>query len=119
MLVLLDNATAEYVFVSNFFAPPSSSSELPSRTPAPMPSPAYSIRDRRPSVVTDVHDGTHDDILVGHSAKESVDNSAIFSLQQERSKEELAAIAVIWKQIMEPALHHCQVCQHSMYSYTY
>ena len=116
LLVLLDNATAEYSFISTFFSAESTPLiALPSDPSGPMPSPAYTITDnRRPSVTSELHDvaEAEESTNVGYGAvgREGLTNNDVFSVQQTTTKEGLAVTATIWKQIMEPALNYCQVC---------
>lgn len=106
LLVLMDNATAEYTFVSTFFNhaprdPPASD------TAGLLVSPTQTstiIGDRKPSA--------GDDVFLGHQRRHSaMSNLTPGPTANERfdSKEHQKATAALWKQVMDPTLTYCQV----------
>lgn len=113
LLVLLDNATAEYAFIATFF------SELPARndvlTPEPPPS-AFSptqsktiIDERRPSFGASALGSPP--IPRRSSLAQSISNEIPSGGVDSwgSAKEQKAALSNLWKQIMEPTLNYCEV----------
>ena len=104
----MDNATAEYAFITTFFAQP----------PPPVPQSVSSKsvysqgvhpeQPRRPSagteVMTDIIGGRRDSIA--RSISNDVPNG---SDTKQLSKEEQTVLTATWKQIMEPTLNYSQV----------
>ena len=124
LLVLMDNMTAEYTFITTFFSP--DGNPIPVRKETPMsPSIAH---DNLSSTVQDDEAGTP----VGtHSATTStsfatpvtvdtnLDPALIYSVARgatpqlappvQLSKEDKAALNAVWKQIADPAVEYTQV----------
>ena len=112
LLVLLDNATAEYAFVATFFPdppqdngdvvdpPPSATSTTQSMTV---------IGDRIPSYGTSVTGSPP--MPRRSSLAHSVPHENTNGMQDVRSlsKEQQVILANTWKQIMEPAMTYCEV----------
>lgn len=128
LLVLMDNATAEYAFISAFFAPPPtptpvSGAQSPTSTgggalfspsePILLPQ-DQSIEDiRRPSIGGETVGSPppiRRTLSLARSISNDLHNSAI--VPRNLSKEELANLAALWKQVMEPTLNYCQVCMY-------
>jgi hypothetical protein len=108
-LVLMDNATAEYSFVTTFFATESStvppSSEESSN---PLSSPTANVTagfDERHVVVRSE--------IGGHTQRARADSIAnpIMTTPRQNTfvKTERIPLDAIWKQIMDPVLEYCQV----------
>ncbi|KAI0307267.1 vacuolar sorting protein [Multifurca ochricompacta] len=111
LLVLMDNGTSEYVFVTTFFAP---ETDLP---PAEVP-PAVSSHLFSPTSLSATLPG--DDALsnpatdvVPVTARPKELTDSVFSNENESlhpasrlSKEDQSTLNAIWKQIMDPALEH-------------
>ncbi|KAH7931245.1 Vps52-domain-containing protein [Leucogyrophana mollusca] len=110
LLVLMDNATAEYTFVTTFF--PSEPMKLPpsKETAGSIFSPPTALLspdqagfdDRRSNVGSEV--GIHASRLFGEI---SVPRSATI-LPSAVQKSERAALDAIWKQILDPVLEYCK-----------
>lgn len=103
----MDNATAEYTFVTTFFAPDPEPSQVPKELPMSPPtanaflSPTVDDDDRPP--MTPASDR-------GSFALQS----SLSSMYSENrppsiSKVDQNALNAMWKQIMDPALEHSQV----------
>ncbi|PCH41154.1 Vps52-domain-containing protein [Wolfiporia cocos MD-104 SS10] len=126
LLVLMDNATAEYTFVTTFFAPAPRPSAL-AHTHVQQSSGSL----RSPTALLSPSDGEFDDgrsaagsergvppiqrvasigSVMGLSASGSVTSSTL----GESVKEEQAAMNAIWKQIMDPVLEYCQTFVRSL-----
>ncbi|ETW83870.1 hypothetical protein HETIRDRAFT_155219 [Heterobasidion irregulare TC 32-1] len=107
MLVLMDNGTAEYSFVTMFFAPepnlPASSSK---DSDANMFSPKLFPADDLQSV-QDTDFGVTTPRASRHRT-ESLFSTDSMPLDQTLTKEEQNALNTVWKQIMDPALEHAQ-----------
>ena len=105
LLVLMDNATAEYAFVTTFFAEPLPSIPQSSSQKSVF-SPSRVEQARRPSagteVMTDIAGGRR------YSIARSVVPDVSADVRQP-SKEEQASLTNTWKQIMEPTLNYSQV----------
>ncbi|KLO11242.1 hypothetical protein SCHPADRAFT_921851, partial [Schizopora paradoxa] len=102
LLVLMDNATAEYTFLASFFAPP------PKVAPVfePQSAALFPAEDREMRRVS----ANTDDVntpLPGHE-RFSTGSSEARDRNDALSKEEEAALASTWKQILEPTLAYCQ-----------
>ena len=114
LLVLMDNGTSEYTFVTTFFAPEPDppfvhtpqvvSSHLFSPTSLSTPLP---VDDAVSTPATDVVPETP-------RPREPMDsvfgNDSLLSVSR-LSKEDQTALGAIWKQIMDPALEHAKVSQ--------
>ena len=108
LLVLMDNATAEYTFISVFFAPARAHHIVDS--PALNSSQQQELEDgRRPSIGVETVGSPP--MQRRASLTHSVSNGpqGIGLPQWDLSKEELATLGQVWKQIMDPALNYCQV----------
>ncbi|KAJ2986509.1 hypothetical protein NUW54_g9742 [Trametes sanguinea] len=114
LLVLMDNATAEYSFITTFFANE--------------PRPALHSKDSSGSVMSPTllspTQGEFDEIrsnpgsdFGGESVAPrrrltsitSVMSAGAGAPEQPNAKEELAALNALWKQVMDPVLEYCQV----------
>lgn len=103
LLVFVDNATAEYSFISAFFK------GHPTLAPAEPTAP--------PSAVLSPDGGTFTELLspsiseFGSKAPMSSTTPGLggFVSFVAKSKEEQAAIDVIWKQVMDPVMEYCTV----------
>ncbi|KAG8912034.1 hypothetical protein FRC01_005334, partial [Tulasnella sp. 417] len=112
LVVLLDNACAEYLFIVKFFREPA---DLPVVPPSPMPrspQPGTPIAstfhlDRAGTEVGSERGGTASKRLSIISVAES--NLGLPNVPtKEQEKEQRAALDGIWKQIMEPATQFCK-----------
>jgi len=111
LLVLMDNGTSEYVFVTTFFA---SEPDLPpAQTPQVVSSHLFSpIALSTPLPGDDAVSSPASDMApVTPRPRERTDS--VFSNESLRpasrlSREDLAALNAIWKQIMDPALEHAK-----------
>jgi hypothetical protein len=98
----MDNATAEYTFVTTFFArspehtATSKETELPAQTSAKFLSPTLDDEER--SVISEPGNFTP-----------VPQTRTIESQLPAISKEDQNALNAIWKQVMDPALEYCQV----------
>ncbi|KAI9512249.1 vacuolar sorting protein, partial [Russula earlei] len=111
LLVLMDNGTSEYVFVTTFFAP---EPELPpSHAPQVVSSHLFSPALLSTPLPADdaVSDPATDVAPVTPRPRERTDS--VFSNESLRpashlSKEEQTVLNAVWKQIMDPALEHAK-----------
>ena len=111
LLVLMDNATAEYTFISVFFAPKRQNIAAGVDSPVLSPHKSQYVDDdsaRRPSLGSE--------ILASPPMRRrtSLAQSIAHGVRKpetagDLTKEDLAIIGQIWKQIMEPSLNYCQV----------
>ncbi|KAH9966054.1 vacuolar sorting protein [Russula dissimulans] len=111
LLVLMDNGTSEYVFVTTFFAPEPDlppvqtpqvvSSHLFSPTVLPTPLPADDAVSSPASDVAPVTPRPRE-------RTDSVFSNESLHPASRLSKEDLAALNAVWKQIMDPALEHAK-----------
>lgn len=111
LVVLLDNACAEYLFIVKFFREPA---DLPVVPPSPMP--------RSPQPGTPIASAFHLDRMGTEVGSErggtaskrlsviSVAESNLGLPNKEQEKEQRASLDGIWKQIMEPATQFCKAC---------
>lgn len=114
MLVLMDNGTAEYSFVTMFFAPEpnlpaSSSKDSDANTFSPKLFPADDLQS-----VQDTDFGVTTPRASRHRT-ESLFSTDSMPLDQTLTKEEQNALNTVWKQIMDPALEHAQNFAHSAF----
>lgn len=107
-MVLTDNATAEYVFITSFFAneprvsPQGRDVLAPAMSP-PILSPTFGDFDELRSEVGNESVSPRTRVVNIHSVAQG-------SLSHEQSaKEEQAALNAVWKQVMDPVLDYCQV----------
>jgi len=123
LLVLMDNATAEYTFVTTFFSP--DTSQVPVRKEPPMSPPT--VHASQLSMVQDDETGAPAGTLsASNSTPLTVDTNSnpvpIYSLARgatpqpnlpvQLSKEDQAALNAVWKQITDPAVEYTQVSTH-------
>ena len=112
LLILMDNGTSEYVFVTTFFAPepsppspdaPVVSSHLfsPTSLSATLPG-----DDAVSNPATDVGPETP----LAKQRTDSIFSNESLHRPPQLSKEDQTALHAIWKQIMDPALDHTKVC---------
>jgi hypothetical protein len=108
-LVLMDNATAEYSFVTSFFSPeapaPPSSKENDNSTLSPTATIKGGFDERRSAIGHEIG---------GHKPRGRADSTAnsVYATPKQSTivKTERAPLDTIWKQIMDPTLEYCQVC---------
>jgi vacuolar protein sorting-associated protein 52 len=100
----MDNATAEYSFVSSFFAPETSTSP-------------FSSKEKTNSLLSPVDGGFDEQYsLIGqetvrHTSKAYTDSIVNTTPKQSTVvKTERVPLDAIWKQIMDPVLEYCRVC---------
>lgn len=113
-LVLMDNTTSEYSFVTSFFAlesapisPISQESSSLMFSPTSMLSPTRGGFDDRLSV-----SGSDFGLQTPRPRADSLANSTNLTPRlQSMAKTERSMLDAIWKQIMDPILEYCQVCQ--------
>jgi len=104
LLVLMDNATAEYTFISTFFT---SESALPSReTDNPLFSPTALLSPER-GVFTERRSNAGSEFGGQRERANSVPSTNGLSLAV--ANEERASSDTIWKQVLDPVLEYCQV----------
>lgn len=118
LLVLMDNATAEYTFISVFFAPKRPNNATSVDSPAPSPHKSQYVDDdgaRRPSLGSE--------ILASPPMRRrtSLAQSITHAMRKpeaagDLTKEDLAIIGQTWKQVMDPSLNYCQV-RHGLLSF--
>jgi hypothetical protein len=109
----MDNATAEYAFVTSFFS---------NETPGPRPDPISPARPAAQSVVSPtgsslfgMHSPSGSDS--GHQQPQPLPSALTtatpglggFMTFVAKSKEDQAAIGTIWKQVMDPVMDYCTV----------
>ncbi|TFK28856.1 Vps52-domain-containing protein [Coprinopsis marcescibilis] len=112
LLVFMDNATSEYVFISKFFAsspsPPSVDASLSLMTPtAIVPTPSAMASPETTAFAENRSPSASD---FGGSSRHA---SGVFPslgavISPGPSREEQAVVDAIWKQIMDPVLEYCQ-----------
>ena len=124
LLVLMDNTTAEYMFVTTFFSP--DANPIPVRKEAIM-SPSI-VHERLSSMALDDDAGTPEGALSATTSTSlatplTVDTNSnpapIYSMTRgltsqqnlpvQLSKEDQAALNAVWKQITDPAVEYTQV----------
>lgn len=100
LLVLLDNASAEYNFILRFFQ----EDQMP-----PLPTPRTPLTPLTPAF----GDDTRTDVGSEFGAQSQQGGSYISSADLARSRSvegaELSMLGGLWKQVMEPAIQFCQV----------
>ncbi|EJD01401.1 Vps52-domain-containing protein [Fomitiporia mediterranea MF3/22] len=124
LMVLMDNASAEYTFVTTFFPKPpqDSNTKTSEQSSIPLFSPAYSQElaggeGRRVSVGTETIGSPP--MRRRESLAQSVANgvhsrTGSGPALQSVSKEEMSALTSIWKQVTEPTLNYCQTFANSI-----
>lgn len=109
LLVLMDNATAEYSFITAFFrfesfAPPAKEHNSAIFSPSAMLlSPDCSFDDRRSNAGSEM--GTHVSRTFGGNGHEPRDVTVQPNIMD---KVERAPLDAIWKQILDPVLEYCK-----------
>jgi len=103
MMVLMDNATAEYSFICRFFEEPVDVvlPESGARTPLMSPTASSFSMDHR------LTSGTSERIT--ESRRTSVIEISAPSMTKEEEKEQKAVYESIWKQIFDSPIQYCQV----------
>lgn len=114
-LVLLDNASAEYAFTISFFSPPPPATPpTPGFGPAPPFSPVPSNNMLAPTAAEEVPSSPHTPDAVTPTPRarsHSIVSAAgrpFAQPQTEPSKEDKAAIDVLWKSIIDPVLAYTE-----------
>ena len=104
----MDNATAEYSFVTSFFSqepPAPSSSSKENNDPTLSPTVKGGFDERRLAVQSE---------MVEHTSRARANSLAnpVYTTPRQSAivKMERAPLDAIWKQIMDPVLEYCQVC---------
>lgn len=101
----MDNATAEYTFVTSFFAAEASVSPLSAKdtlfSPTAMLTPVKGGFDDRRSVA-----GSE---VGGQTSRTRADSLAPYTPTRAIMKADRVPLDAIWKQIMDPVLEYCQV----------
>ena len=106
----MDNATAEYAFVTSFFSiesivPPSKSTTDSLFSPTAMLSPTKDVFDDRRSVsVSEIGD------QIPRPPADSMASISNAIKSNATLKAERAPLDTIWKHIIDPILEYCQVC---------
>ncbi|KAF8974178.1 Sac2 family-domain-containing protein [Flammula alnicola] len=110
LLVFMDNATAEYTFVSTFFT---SQTALPPAEPqAPVPPSAVLSPDGTFSELRSPSGS--DDFGARQPLSSTTPGLGGFVSFVAKSKEEQATIDAIWKQVMDPVMEYCTAFVRSM-----
>ena len=117
-MVLMDNATAEYAFITSFFAneprPPQSKEQPGSAAMSPpILSPTRGEFD-------DLRSGPGSEVgSEGVSPRmRTVSITGVIQAatnQEQSAKEEQTALNALWKQVMDPVLDYCTVSPHIFY----
>jgi hypothetical protein len=108
-LVLMDNATAEYSFVTSFFAletevSPRSSKDSNNAISSPTATLKGGVDERRSAIVSEVGEQAR------RTRADSIANSTYTTPKQSSTlKTERVPLDAVWKQIMDPVLEYCQV----------
>lgn len=107
LLVFMDNSTAEYSFVSTFFAsqkslPPPDSPHLPA---------AGSILSPDGGTFTELQSPSDSEFDGPRPMSSTTPGLGGFVSFVAKSKEEQATIDGIWKQVMDPVMEYCTVSQ--------
>ena len=108
----MDNATAEYAFITAFFAneprPPPSSKDPSSVMSPPILSPTRTDFDEpRSNPGSDF--GGSESVSPRQRLISITSVMGAVGLDQQSQKEEQAALNALWKQVMHPVLDYCQV----------
>ena len=129
LLVLLDNGTAEWSFITAFFsqpsplalALPSPLSKQNSETSSMLLSPDQMSSPTRPDFDDTKSNGsevgwtprarlTSITGVLGQTLPLSASIASGLSGELKEAKEELTALSTVWKQVFDPVLEYCQVC---------
>ncbi|KZV64815.1 vacuolar sorting protein [Peniophora sp. CONT] len=105
LLVLMDNTTAEYAFLESFFSPPPPITRPQSQPPATPGSALFSPTLGAPTDFDDGASAAGTDYLE-HTPRASAHPGP--PLTHQRTKEDVAALAALWKSIFDPALDNTQ-----------
>jgi hypothetical protein len=104
----MDNVTAEYSFVTSFFSQEAPTLSLSFKEHNDlMLSPTTTVKggfdERRSTIKSEIG---------GHMSRARSDSTAnsVYTPQGANVKTERAPLDAIWKQIMDPVLEYCQVC---------
>jgi len=97
LLVLMDNATAEYSFVTDFFEKENRQPTAPLRTPS-----SVTFEERTDS-------GSEGRLTIPMATPTVGKGSAEQAQNDQIRKEERKALDAIWKQIFDPVLEYCRV----------
>ena len=106
LLVFMDNATAEYTFISTFFATQNS---LPVAEPTSYVPPSASILSPDGGTFTDLQSSSASEFDAHRPLSSTTPGLGGFVSFVAKSKEETAFIDGLWKQIMDPVMEYCQV----------
>ncbi|KAI0353539.1 Vps52-domain-containing protein [Trametes cingulata] len=110
LLVLMDNATAEYSFITTFFANeprpamPSKDSSGSVMSP-PLLSPTNGEFEDMRSIPGSDYGG---ESVAPRKRLTSITSVMSGGMQEPSAREELAALNALWKQVMDPVLDYCQ-----------
>lgn len=115
LLVLMDNSSAEYTFITTFF--PQSSQDLGPKA-SDSSGTVFSPSDSRGLPAEDTRRASLGAETIGSPPlrrRESLTQSISNNLLGHRSlsKEELSTLTTIWKQVLEPTLNYCQASNSS------
>ena len=106
LLVFLDNATAEYTFISNFFTTQTS---LPVAEPTSHVPPSATILSPDGGTFTDLQSSSASEFDAHRPLSSTTPGLGGFVSFVAKSKEETAFIDGLWKQIMDPVMEYSQV----------
>lgn len=106
LLVFMDNATAEYTFISTFFTTQTS---LPFAEPASHVPPSATILSPDGGTFTDLQSSSASEFDAHRPLSSTTPGLGGFVSFVAKSKEETAFIDGLWKQIMDPVMEYCQV----------
>ena len=102
----MDNATAEYTFLSTFFA---NQTSLPLVEPNPHVPPSGAILSPDGGTFTDLQSSCASEFDSHQPLSSTTPGLGGFVTFVAKSKEETAVIDGLWKQIMDPVMEYCQV----------
>jgi len=103
LLVFLDNATAEYSFISTFFTP-----KVLRPPEAPAPAPPSAVLSPDGGTFTELRSPSGSDYGTSHPLSGTTPGLGGFVSFVAKSKEEQATVDAIWKQVMDPVMEYCQ-----------
>ena len=102
----MDNATAEYTFISAFFTTQTS---LPVAEPTSHVPPSATILSPDGGTFTDLQSSSTSELDAHRPLTSTTPGLGGFVSFVAKSKEETAFIDGLWKQIMDPVMEYCQV----------
>ena len=102
----MDNATAEYTFISTFFATQTS---LPLAEPISHVPSSATILSPDGGTFTDLQSSSASEFDAHRPLSSTTPGLGGFVSFVAKSKEETAVIDGLWKQIMDPVMEYCQV----------